>query len=134
MYTEYFVGFLFGMVAMLCLMKIAKLLEPDEEQKEIDCWVNKPVIREEHFNSISIKVTEYVQLDKYMSFSEEYAKHCIEGKLKLKLIDKIWEFVKVEMIPTPYAFENRYNAELRILVSARDAFKYELTKQEVESS
>lgn len=129
MYIQFYVGFIFGVLSILALLKVREVVNK-EDKKEIDCWVNKPVIREEHFNSISVMVSEYVPLDKYMSFSEEYAKHCIEGKLKLKLIDKIWEFVKVEMIPTPYAFENRYNAELRILVSARDAFKHEMTKQE----
>lgn len=132
MNTDFWVGFAWGFLTVVCLACFIFSFAPKKPKgmKENDCWVTKPVIREEHFNSISVKVSEYVPFDKYMVYTEEYAKQCIEGKLKLKLMEKIWEFVKVEMIPTPYAFENRYNAELRILVSARDAFKYEMTKQE----
>lgn len=130
MYTEYFVGFIFGMVAMLCLMKIAKLLEPDEEQKGIDCWVNKPVIHEEHLYPCEVTVTKDIPFEELSHTNDKYNERFITDSLKLKMMEKLWEYVRVTEEKDPKWFCYRYHATIRVLLPSRDALRYELTKQE----
>ena len=66
MNTDFLVGFAWGFLTAAVFVIYIFSFAPKKPngKKENDCWVNKPIIREEHFDSISVKVSEYVPLDK----------------------------------------------------------------------
>lgn len=134
MNTDFWVGFVTGMVALSILLCFIFAFAPKKPKgkKEIDYKVTKPpVINAEYLQSVLLTVTADVPYEEIRHINDEWHKGNIMSKLKLKMIEKVWEFVNVEMTDDPRFFEKRYTAKLRVLTSDRKAFLHEVAKKEL---
>lgn len=111
MYTEYFVGFLFGMVAMLCLMKIAKLLEPDEEQKDIPV----PVFYDTRLRPAKLVAEKTVTREEVAIYVDSYWKERAVADVKDKLAVEVIKHAKYEFLDDPKNFSYKMRAEVWVL-------------------
>lgn len=110
MYTEYFVGFLFGMVAMLCLMKIAYLLEPDEEQKDIPV----PVFYDTRLCPTKIVSEKTVYREEVAIYVDSYWKERALAEVKDKLAVEVLKHAKFEFMDDPKNCAYKMHGEVMV--------------------
>jgi hypothetical protein len=125
------IGFICGMGVLYGTMLIQFYFprKPKEDYKPDYEEIKSPVIHEEHFHHVTVNVAIDVPKEELEAFgSDAYRKHAITGKLKLKLLEKIWKFVEIEEEYDPKWLLYRYHAKLLVCLPVRQALKVELEK------
>lgn len=134
MYKEFLMGvmcgFLIGVYVFMLSDLLARSRYKEDKKKTVQKTTKTPEIYEEHYDPVSIVVKEYVPFEEFEHINDEWYKRKIIEKLKLRMIETIWELVTVEKSLEPYSFENVYVAKLKVLAPYKKAFVHKCTKQE----
>lgn len=110
MHTEYFVGFLFGIVATICLMKIAKLLEPDEEQKDY-----VPTFYDTRLRPAKLVAEKTVTREEVAIYVDSYWKERAVADVKDKLAAEVTKHAEIEFLDDPRNFSYKMRGEVWVL-------------------
>lgn len=132
MNTDFWVGFAWGFltaVVLACYIFSFAPKKPKGKEK-IDYCVEKSVIHEKHLHPAKVSVEVEFPQEHFATFSSDaYKRGVINDALKLKMIDKLWEFVNVEKIDNPTWCTYQYRANVLVLLPAAQALKNEMEQK-----